>query len=142
MTIATTAALKLLLLAPAGGEQASVELDLQNLRNSRGVLQLCITANAAVFPDCGRDPQAIKRSFPASTRKLAIAAIPPGHYAITLFHDENVNRKLDTMLGIPREGFGFSRSPVVRFGAPKFNQVGIDLKAGINRQVIKLQYLL
>ncbi|HEX8415380.1 MAG TPA: DUF2141 domain-containing protein [Sphingomicrobium sp.] len=140
--MSVSAILMLLFLAPTEGEQASVELDLQNLRNSRGLLQLCITANAAVFPDCSRDPQAIKRSFPAGLRKLAIPAVPPGHYAITLFHDENANRKLDTMLGIPREGFGFSRSPVVRFGAPKFNQVGIDLKAGINRQVIKLQYLL
>ena len=132
----------LLLLSASTGEQASVELDVQNLRNGRGVLQLCVTADARLFPDCSKDADAIKRTMPATSRRVRLDHIPPGHYAITLFHDENANRKLDTTLGIPREGFGFSRNPVVRFGAPKFKQVGIDLGAGIQRQEIKVQYVL
>lgn len=132
----------LLLLAAGNAEQASVELNVHNLRNSRGVLQLCVTANARVFPDCSKDASAIKRTVAVTSRRVQLDGIPPGHYAITLFHDENTNRRLDTTLGIPREGFGFSRNPVVRFGAPKFKQVGIDLTPGYNRQLIKVQYVL
>lgn len=142
MTFPIHVAPLLLLLTASNGEQASIALDVDNLRNAKGVLQLCVTANARTFPDCSRDPEAIKRTVPAGMKRINFADIPPGHYAITLFHDENANRKLDTMLGIPREGFGFSRNPIVRFGAPKFKQVGIDLARGFNRQRIRVQYLL
>ena len=142
MSAAIHLASMLLLQAPGSHGQASIELNIENARNSRGVFQLCVTANARVFPDCARDPGAIKRTIPASNRRLVITGILPGRYAVTLFHDENANRKLDTMLGIPREGFGFSRNPVVRFGAPKFTQVSIDFGAGLHRQVMRLQYLL
>ena len=37
----------------------------------------------------------------------------------SLLHDENENSKLDTMLKIPKEGFGFSRNPAIRMGPPK-----------------------
>jgi uncharacterized protein (DUF2141 family) len=46
------------------------------------------------------------------------------------------------LLGIPREGFGFSRNPVVRFGAPRFNNVSMQLGPGYTRIRIRLQYLL
>ena len=47
-----------------------------------------------------------------------------------------------SLMGMPREGFGFSRSPVVRFGPPKFEQVHIKLASGLTRQVIRMQYIL
>jgi uncharacterized protein (DUF2141 family) len=46
------------------------------------------------------------------------------------------------MLGIPREGFGFSQNPVVRFGPPRFDQVRFQISSGISRQTLRLQYLL
>ena len=43
--------------------------------------------------------------------------IPSGEYAISIFHDENSNRKLDkNFFGIPTEGYGFSNNlrPMLR----------------------------
>ena len=34
--------------------------------------------------------------------------------------DQNGNGKLDTMLGIPREGIAFSHDPRLAFGPPRF----------------------
>ncbi len=47
---------------------------------------------------------------------------PPGAYAITVIHDENMNGKLDTnWLGIPKEGYGFSNDVKPLRGATPFS---------------------
>ena len=132
----------LLLVLSGAAAPATIELDVHGARNARGVFHVCVTAQQKHFPDCSKDKAAIKRTVPAGSRPLLLAGLAPGRYAVTLFHDENNNQRLDTLLGIPREGFGFSRNPVVRFGAPKFRQVDIQLAPGINRQTLRLQYLL
>ena len=121
---------------------ATLDVDLHNLRNTRGVIQACLTRDPRHFPNCERDPAAIHTTAAASTKHIRLGPMPGGHYALSLFHDENSNKKLDTMMGMPREGFGFSRSPVVRFGPPKFENVAIDLVPGANRASVRMQYLL
>ena len=121
---------------------ASVELGVANLRSNKGMIHACLTRNAAYFPKCELDPHAVTTSVAASTHKLVLGSLAPGTYAIALFHDETSNRKMDKMMGIPREGFGFSRNPVIRFGPPKFNQVGIRIDEGLTRQTIRIQYIL
>lgn len=133
-----------LLLLPliGNGPATDLTLDLQGQRNHNGVLHICVSAQQRFFPDCSQDPAAIKRTLPAKARWIHLSNVAPGRYAITAFHDENRNGKLDTTLGIPREGFGFSRNPVVRFGAPKFRQVVIEIVPGLNRQTVQMKYLL
>ena len=142
------AAALLLLLAAIGAEPAPpaegmVEVRVDKMRNTRGVVHFCLTARVATFPDCARDPEAIKRSVPASAAaQVRLEAVKPGAYALAIFHDENGNKKLDTFLGIPREGFGFSRNPAVRFGPPSFGQARFELAGGIARLTVRMQYLL
>lgn len=46
-----------------------------------------------------------------------------GQYAIRYFHDENENKELDTnILGIPKEGFGFSNDAMGNFGPKDFSE--------------------
>ena len=132
----------MLLLSASNPPQATIDIDVQGLRNDRGVLHLCATRNRAHFPDCRGDPSAYRQSVPAATSQLRLSGVVPGQYAISLFHDQNSNAKLDTFLGVPREGFGFSRNPVIRFGAPKFDSVDIELPPGFTRTTVRMQYLL
>lgn len=127
---------------PVPSRAAEVELQIERVRNGKGVLHVCVTGNPRHFPDCSSDPAAIKRTVAAATRVLGLGRIAPGRYAVTVFHDENGNRKLDTVLGIPREGFGFSRNPRIRFGAPRYSQVDIELRPGLARHTVRLQYML
>jgi uncharacterized protein (DUF2141 family) len=120
-----------------------VEIRLEGLRSSKGVVQLCLTARAETFPDCARDPQAITRTVRArDVAAISFDTVRPGAYALAVFHDENGNQKLDTFLGVPREGFGFSRNPPVRFGPPRFDRARFEVSAGIARVTIRMQYLL
>jgi uncharacterized protein (DUF2141 family) len=48
--------------------------------------------------------------------------IPFGYYAVKAFHDEDQDDDVDTKLGIPTEGFGFSNNPSFFFGAPSYDK--------------------
>jgi uncharacterized protein (DUF2141 family) len=56
--------------------------------------------------------------------------LPPGRYALSVFHDRNSNRKLDTnFLGIPTESSGSSNDAPARFGPPKFRDAVVTVGA-------------
>jgi len=55
--------------------------------------------------------------------KFIFETVPAGNYAISVMHDENKNGKVDTnMMGIPKEGFGFSNDAMGAFGPPEFDK--------------------
>lgn len=139
----TAILLAVLPLMTAAAPSGVVEVRIEKLRNLRGEVHLCLTADAKAFPDCKKDPRAVVRTLPARQAGLVrLEGLAPGEYAIALFHDENSNKKLDTFLAIPREGFGFSRNPAVRFGPPAFRQASFIVDAGIARLTVRMQYLL
>jgi uncharacterized protein (DUF2141 family) len=129
------------LLLGAAPPQPDLQVELANLRNGNGLILACLSRDPQRFLDCDADPLALKRTL-APGQPIRFAGFPPGRYALTVFHDENANRKLDMLLGIPREGFGFSRNPKLRFGAPKFQHVGVELQPGFSRQSVRMQYVL
>ncbi len=141
MNILKIAAATPLLLLTAAQNMSEVEVSIEGLRNGRGDVHLCLTREPRHFPNCRNDPAAIKRTVPASAHRVTLNVVP-GEYALSIFHDENRNRELDTMLRIPREGFGFSRNPRIRFGAPRFRDVRVGIPAGFTRLSVRMQYML
>ncbi|MEO6151680.1 MAG: DUF2141 domain-containing protein [Croceibacterium sp.] len=131
-----------MLLAIGSVAPAEVDVTLENLRNDRGLLRLCLTRDANHFPDCSGDPAAITASVAANARLVRLTAPEPGRYALSVLHDANGNGRADSALGIPREGFGFSRNPVIRFGPPRFAAVVFEIGPGVVRQTVRMRYLL
>ena len=126
----------------AQANESTVDIDLAGLRSQRGSVHVCLTRKPAHFPDCKSDPAALRGSAAAGKAHLHLDHVPPGRYAIAVFHDENSNRNLDKFAGIPKEGFAFSRNPSIKFRAPRFEEVAIDLGPGANRARLKMHYLL
>jgi uncharacterized protein (DUF2141 family) len=103
---------------------------------------VCLTTQADQFPNCQKDPHARHMTVPAhAATTLSFTNLPSGSYALALIHDENGNGKLDTMLGIPREGFGFSRNPAIRFGPPKFADARVIVTSGEVEEQIRVKYM-
>lgn len=108
-----------------------VDAGVVGLRSAKGQVLVCMTTRADHFPDCQDDPAARRLKVPASAAAgLKFGGLPTGNYAIALIHDENGNNKLDTFMGIPKEGFGFSRNPAIRFGPPKFDSAQFSVSGG------------
>jgi uncharacterized protein (DUF2141 family) len=135
-------ALAALLILVGASPVARLEIDIDRMRSSKGVIQICLTSDPQNFPACVDDARALTRTIPAATREVRFDALPVGDYAVAVIHDENANKKLDTMMGIPREGFGFSRNPAIGFGPPKFAAARFVLDKNGTEQDIRMRYLL
>ncbi|MBX3565481.1 MAG: DUF2141 domain-containing protein [Sphingomonas sp.] len=132
----------LLAAAAPTNETASLQIEIIALRSQKGVIQLCLTREPRAFPDCSKDPASLRRTLPASNPRIRFTGLAPGIYAIAVIHDANDNARLDTMMGIPREGFGFSRNPAIGFGPPSFAAARFELGASAGMQQIRMRYLL
>ncbi len=120
-----------------------VDLNVSGLRNMKGQLMVCMTANPKAFPDCSKDSNAIKRLVPANNAAdIRFSGIAPGTYAVAIVHDENHNNKMDVSLFIPKEGFAFSRNPAIGMGPPKFRSAAFLVAGADERFAIKMKYML
>jgi uncharacterized protein (DUF2141 family) len=120
----------------------SVDAGIEGFRSLKGQVLVCLTTQADRFPNCQDDPQARRLTVPTThAAALRFGDLPSGNYALALIHDENANGKLDTVLGIPREGFGFSRNPAIRFGPPKFVESRFAVTSGTTDESIRVKYL-
>lgn len=137
----------LLVAAPAigadGAAAGTLAVKFEGLRSAKGMIRACLTRDPKLFLHCERDPAAFKASIAASPHAhMDFANVPPGDYVLAVFHDENSNNKVDTFLGIPREGVGFSRNPAMTFGPPKYEAAKFHISAGANMLDVKLKYFL
>jgi uncharacterized protein (DUF2141 family) len=113
------------------------------LRSTKGMIRACLTRNPALFLTCDKDPAALKANVPAGKdAQMEFPAVPPGDYVLAVVHDENGNDKVDTFMGIPREGVGFSRNPAMSFGPPKYEAARFHVASGVNATDVKLKYFL
>jgi uncharacterized protein (DUF2141 family) len=120
-----------------------VDVSIQGLRSMKGNLLVCLTADPKKFPDCGKDPKAIKRVVtPQAARSFAFEGVRPGTYAIAVVHDENGNNKMDLAVFVPKEGFAFSRNPAISFGPPKFESAKFQVTDAGASQSMKMKYML
>ena len=61
---------------------------------------------------------------------VCFAPQPPGRYAVATYHDKNANRDLDQKINfMPKEPFGLSTNPKLRWGLPKFDEADFELPA-------------
>jgi uncharacterized protein (DUF2141 family) len=131
------------MLPAAAPSTTQVDVTFESVRNAKGLIRACLTRDPLHFPHCDADPAARKLSIPAAAgAKLSFHDVAPGDYAISALHDENRDGKLNTRIGIPREGFGFSNNPVVRMSAPKFKAARFVVGAAAVSETIRLQYFL
>ncbi len=68
--------------------------------------------------------------------------LPPGAYAVAVYHDQDGDRDFDrTLVGLPAEGFGFSNDPDTKTGLPSLAAVRFRLGAGERQISIQMTYL-
>lgn len=141
--IAALAASSLAVAQPAAtGASFDLKVRIDGLRDSKGVVRLCLTSRADAFPQCKAGTAV------AATVKAAKGAVDyrfqgvrPGTYAVAAFHDANGNGKLDKVMGVPKEGFAFSRNPPVRPRAPTFTEAHFTV-VGESAETLRMRYIL
>ncbi len=108
--------------ADAGGD-ASISIPVYTVRNGNGRVFIALYEERN-WLEPGRYLAARKVQAQKGTVVARFNNLPRGRYGVAVWHDENANNRVDTnVLGLPKEGYGFSRvSPRTK---PNFNQVAV-----------------
>lgn len=105
-------------------DKGTIKVTVTGLRNNKGQVGIRLFNQPNGFPMDGE--KATKEIFASPANREATFEIPQwpfGTWAIGTIHDENSNGQFDSnFLGIPKEGFGASNNPKIRFSAPSFQQ--------------------
>lgn len=73
--------------------------------------------------------------------EVVVKDVPPGTYAVIAHHDINRNGEVDrTLLGVPKEGVGFSRSPMLILRAPTFDETSVPVAGALAEVDITLKF--
>lgn len=104
---------------------ADVTVRVSGVADGAGAIRVSACTEAEFLKTCRLVASAPAR--PGSVA-LVLRAVPPGRYAVQVFHDRDGNGRLDAnLLGVPTEPYGFSRSPRMRFGPPAFADAAIEV---------------
>ena len=101
-----------------------IHVKILDIRNSTGTVACALFESPAGFPSeflhSATNVMIIK--IRKAQARCDFMDIPPGTYAMVVIHDENMNGKLDAnALGIPKEGYGFSKDAKKWLGTPSFS---------------------
>ena len=120
-----------------------IHVEILDIRNSTGTVACALFVSPDGFPyeylRFATNIMAIK--VRDKQARCDFEDIPPGMYALAVVHDENMNGKLDAnLLGIPKEGYGFSSDAKAFLGAPSFTAASFPYDGQNLDMTISLHY--
>jgi uncharacterized protein (DUF2141 family) len=136
-----------LLVAALGGlaqmaDAAAADLVLRvvGLRSDRGAVHYAVYDSPAHFPSYEGRVAKGKADPQGDLAVVRIRGLPPGTYAVAVFHDENGNDSFDQgLFGIPLEDYGFSNDARGFFSAPSFESAAFRVQDPVTEIVIDLR---
>ena len=131
------------ILATAAPGDATVRLEVTGVRNASGDVGCMIFSAPEGYPeDHGKALREKHARIEAGRAVCEFEQLAPGSYAAIVWHDENLNGKMDrNFMGIPQEGYGASNNVRPRFSAPGFREASFVVKAGaVTTQALQLGY--
>ena len=84
-------------------------------------------------------PQGYSKEVKVTQTPLVITYdnLPAGKYAIKTYHDANDNKKFDkSLLGLPKEQYGFSNNEMGVMGPPSFSQSAFLIQGKTQHTII------
>jgi len=123
-------------------QKGNLHITVTGLRNDNGQVMVSLFAGSSGFPDdVARSQITVTPPVHNGRVEVTLPDIPYGVYAISVLHDENSDGKMATsLLGIPREGFGFSGNPQYRSGQPDFDEARFYLFAPLKDVPLTMRY--
>jgi uncharacterized protein (DUF2141 family) len=113
------------------------------LHSNDGEVDCALFDGAGGFPDdSSKAGKTTKSKIEKGQAVCMFADVAPGDYAVSVFHDENSNGKLDrNFMGMPKEGVGASNDAAGHFGPPKYDDARFSYKGGRSVLAIHVRYL-
>jgi uncharacterized protein (DUF2141 family) len=100
-----------------------------------------------VYPDdrrrfLARGGKLVRARIKTGTTASACFWLPPASYAVVVYHDKDGDHNFDrTLMGMPREGFGFSNDPETKMGLPPLSAVRFPVGPNGRTVSVHMKYL-
>lgn len=107
--------------------QTKVTVTIENIKGTKGSIRIGVFDKEDDFLKKAIDGKVVKVEGDKVT--VEFDKLKPGTYAISVIHDENENGELDTKMGIPKEGIGFSNNVMGKFGPPSYEKSQFKLES-------------
>lgn len=119
-----------------------VQVPIENLEVEQGgMISIGLYKIPENFPKKGKAKRIQKKKVLSKKVTFIFENIPAGIYAIAAHHDANENNKVDkNFLGIPKEGYGFSKNVFHTFSAPSFEETSFEVVGDTTIAPLKLKY--
>ncbi len=109
--------------------QNTIEVTMTGFDNNKGSVQVGLYDKESNFLD--KEYKTIASKIEGGTATVTFTEVPDGVYAISCYHDEDSNGKLNMFMGmIPREPYGTSNNAPSNFGPPKWEDAKFEVKEG------------
>ncbi len=109
-------------------ESYSLTIKVEDTKSNDGQMFIAVYDKATDF--LAKSYKSIKSKITNNGCLVTFEDVPKGAYAISIFHDENENGKLDSnFLGIPKEDYGCSNGARGFMGPPKWKDAKFELKS-------------
>ena len=113
----------------AYSQTANLTIIIKGIQNPVGTMNFAVYDDAENY-DNSKD-YFVGESIPVESLafEYVFHDLPYGNYAISLFHDEDENKELNTnWVGMPKELFGFSNDAKAKMGPPDFEDASFEIK--------------
>ena len=132
------------LLSSSASEPVPLILNFEGIQNNNGHIIISVYKTEADFK--AEKPYMLKTFSKQNVKNGRLKAslnLPEGTYGIAVLDDENKDREMNyTMLGMPKEGFGFANYFHRGFTYPKFSDFSFQhQKASKHAATVKLRYM-
>lgn len=115
----------------------TVTVTISNLENNEGKVFVSLYNSEDSF--LGKGYKSTFSKIKNNGCEVVFKNVPNGIYAVSFFHDENDNNKMDTgMFGIPKEDYGCSNNAKGFMGPPKWEDAKFSIQNESVTQHIKL----
>lgn len=121
-------------------QAGELDVNVGHIAPGSGSIHIVLYRGAAGFRHEDRAFRVLKAPASSTSASIRFAALPPGDYAVMVYHDANANDKLDLRFGMfPTEGWGLSNNPHV-IGPPSFKASKLTMDAQDKSILIDLHY--
>jgi len=127
---ARSAALVLAAAAAMPGHAADLLVRVSGLAEPLGQVGCTLFAGPAGFPMDSSNARTVWQAADAKGVSCRFSDLPEGRYAVSIGHDLNGNRRVDTnFVGIPTEQWGVSNNVRPSLRAPRFEEAELKIAA-------------
>ncbi len=123
-------------------EKATLDIEISGFRNTKGVVLISLYTSEDQYPyEPYKSYTVTKDSIVNGKVHTTLPGLNPGQYGLCFLDDENGSGQMDNnLLGMPKEGYGFSNNVKPFLKRPEYESILFQLNPGITHLQLIVRY--